>query len=191
MTNTTIALYAAAACGVPAAALACDADSGAGNLSKLQFAPHGGERLFPARRVHHHRVPDLLRQRATGSDRDQRRVRGRDPRRARHEPRAGGTLQPVHERARDELRGMAPADGLREPRDQRTTCGSRSRRLRPVLTSSTRPLRAGSPPERRRTPRSRSTSSCTPGLALACDGDTGTGSLSLVNLDADGWVRPT
>jgi hypothetical protein len=42
MLNTTIALYAAASCGTPGAALACDADSGFGSLSLLQAALTAG-----------------------------------------------------------------------------------------------------------------------------------------------------
>jgi hypothetical protein len=46
MSNTTIALYDPTACGAPAAALACDADSGVGGLSMLQFALTAGTTYY-------------------------------------------------------------------------------------------------------------------------------------------------
>jgi hypothetical protein len=46
MTNTTMALYDAAACTTPAAALACDADSGTGSLSLLQAALIAGNTYY-------------------------------------------------------------------------------------------------------------------------------------------------
>jgi hypothetical protein len=46
MTNTTIALYDAAACSSPAAALACDADSGTLSLSLLQAPLTGGNTYY-------------------------------------------------------------------------------------------------------------------------------------------------
>ena len=153
MTNTTMALYDAAACATPAAALACDADSGIGSLSVLQAALTAGNtyylRVGPTTAVSQTFYVNVRQGSLTANNE----CAGAIALSVGTNPAPGASCNRFDSSLATTSAGMA----RRLRRDRTTTCGSASRRRRPVPTSSTPRTRAGSWRERRPTRRSRST----------------------------------